>query len=71
VFAGVGAVVLGVPAALGYRRTELGLGPGLAVLAGAGFAWLRERTGSLVAPASVHWAVNGTGALLTSAGWGR
>ena len=34
-------------------------------LAGAGFAWLRERTGSLVAPAALHWALNGTGVLLT------
>ncbi len=39
-------------------------------LAGAGFAWLRERSGSLVAPAAVHWALNGVGVLLAAAGWG-
>lgn len=37
--AGVGVVVLGTALAVGYRRTELGLGPGLAVLA-AGAALL-------------------------------
>ena len=148
VFAAVGAVVLGAAGAAGYRRAELGLGPGLlvlaagvplltvadgttarrlllgiplgtvffeevlfrgvlwavlrravglrvamawqalafgawhlpgavaagqptwavfgvTVLAGAGFAWLRERSGSLVAPAVVHWTLNGVGVLLS------
>ena len=44
---------------------------GVTVLAGAGFGWLRERSGSLVAPAAVHWTLNGLGVLLSSVDVGR
>lgn len=55
-----------VPGALAAGQSTVGV-VAVTVLAGAGFAWLRERTGSLVAPALVHWAVNGTGVLLVGA----
>lgn len=42
-------------------------GVGLAVvatsLAGAGFTWLRYRTNSVIAPISLHWALNAVGAV--------
>jgi len=35
----------------------------LTTAAGVGFCWLRVRSGSLLAPALLHWAVNGLGLL--------
>jgi membrane protease YdiL (CAAX protease family) len=32
-------------------------------IAGVGFCWLRVRSGSLLAPALLHWAINGLGLL--------
>ena len=32
-------------------------------VAGIGFCWLRIRSDSLLAPALLHWAVNGLGVL--------
>lgn len=32
-------------------------------VAGLGLSWLRRRTGSLLAPIGLHWALNGAGAL--------
>ncbi|MGW2660381.1 CPBP family intramembrane glutamic endopeptidase [Nocardia tengchongensis] len=49
------------------------LGIALAVLATAGagvvFTWLRRRSGSLLAPIALHWAVNGAGALAAAVVW--
>lgn len=49
------------------------LGIGLAVIATAGagvvFTWLRRRSGSLLAPIALHWAVNGAGALAAAVVW--
>lgn len=36
-------------------------------LAGLGFCWLRVRSGSLLAPALLHWALNGLGLLAVRA----
>lgn len=45
----------------------------LAVLAtgtaGFVFSWLRRRSGSLLAPIALHWALNGTGALAAALVW--
>jgi len=45
----------------------------LAVLAtaaaGAVFTWLRQRSGSLLAPIALHWSVNGLGALAAAVVW--
>lgn len=46
---------------------------GLAVLAtsiaGMVFTWLRRRSGSLLAPIALHWALNGSGALAAAVVW--
>lgn len=34
-------------------------------VAGLGFIWLRRRTGSLLAPVGMHWALNGLAAIAT------
>lgn len=34
-------------------------------VAGLGFIWLRRRTGSLLAPMGMHWAINGLAAIAT------
>ncbi|MFF7942049.1 CPBP family intramembrane glutamic endopeptidase [Nocardia gamkensis] len=45
----------------------------LAVLAtaaaGVVFTWLRQRSGSLLAPIALHWSVNGAGALAAAIVW--
>ena len=45
----------------------------LAVLAtgaaGYVFAWLRRRSGSLIAPIALHWSLNGLGALAAALVW--
>lgn len=58
--AGLSAVLGG-----GWLGQLLGiLGAVLATsVAGAGFIWLRERTGSILAPVGLHWALNAGGAL--------
>jgi membrane protease YdiL (CAAX protease family) len=38
-------------------------------LAGVVFCELRRRSGSLLAPAGLHWAVNGLGVLAAAAVW--
>ncbi len=38
-------------------------------LAGAVFTWLRRRSGSLLAPIALHWALNGAGALAAALAW--
>lgn len=51
------------------KDLPLGLGTPVAIagsvvataIAGLGFTWLRNRSGSLVAPILLHWALNGTG----------
>ncbi|NNH71811.1 CPBP family intramembrane metalloprotease [Nocardia uniformis] len=49
------------------------VGIALAVVATAGagmvFTWLRRRSGSLLAPIALHWAVNGAGALAAAVVW--
>ncbi|MFC9993584.1 type II CAAX prenyl endopeptidase Rce1 family protein [Nocardia sp. NPDC127526] len=49
------------------------IGIALAVVAtaaaGAVFTWLRRRSGSLLAPIALHWAVNGAGALAAALVW--
>ncbi|ETD31394.1 CPBP family intramembrane glutamic endopeptidase [Williamsia sp. D3] len=37
--------------------------------AGLAFIWLRRRSDSLLAPISLHWALNGTGALGAAIAW--
>jgi uncharacterized protein len=37
--------------------------------AGLVFCWLRWRSGSLIAPAALHWALNGAGVLAVAAVW--
>ena len=45
---------------------EVGVQVMVTGLAGVGFAWLRARSGSVLAPALAHWALNGTA---YAAGW--
>lgn len=49
------------------------VGIALAVLAtgaaGMVFSWLRQRSGSLLAPIALHWSVNGLGALTAAVVW--
>ena len=53
-------------ASVGVRPRDLVL-----VTTGAGvvFCWLRLRSGSLLAPIGLHWAVNGVGILASSVVW--
>ena len=37
--------------------------------AGYVFAWLRRRSGSLIAPIALHWSLNGLGALAAALVW--
>lgn len=37
--------------------------------AGFVFTWLRQRSGSILAPIALHWALNGTGALAAALVW--
>ena len=37
--------------------------------AGAVFTWLRNRSGSLIAPIALHWSLNGIGALAAALVW--
>ncbi|MBF6474102.1 MULTISPECIES: CPBP family intramembrane glutamic endopeptidase [Nocardia] len=37
--------------------------------AGVVFTWLRQRSGSLLAPIALHWSVNGAGALAAALVW--
>lgn len=57
----------GLSALLGTGSFGKWMGVALAVvatsLAGAGFIWLRHRTDSVLAPVSLHWALNAVGAL--------
>lgn len=37
--------------------------------AGFAFSWLRQRSGSLIAPIALHWSLNGVGALAAALVW--
>jgi membrane protease YdiL (CAAX protease family) len=52
------------PGGAGIRVAGTVLATGLA---GLGFCWLRARSGSLLAPALLHWALNGLGLLAARA----
>lgn len=47
----------------GSSRRAVALAVASTTVAGAGFAWLRERSGSVLAPALLHWTTNGAGYL--------
>ncbi|MGW0178180.1 CPBP family intramembrane glutamic endopeptidase [Nocardia sp. NPDC003345] len=63
----------GLSAAIGGGLLGQITGILLAVAATAGaavvFTWLRHRSGSLLAPIALHWAVNGAGALAAALVW--
>lgn len=63
----------GLSAVLGQGSFAKWAGVVLAVAAtsaaGAGLTWLRHRTGSVIAPMAVHWAVNAAGAVAAAAAW--
>jgi uncharacterized protein len=62
-----------IAAPLGAGRAGQALGVVAAVLAttvaGVVLCWLRLRSGSLLAPIALHWAVNGTSVLAAAAVW--
>lgn len=49
----------------------LGIGGAVVATSAAGFVliWVRRRSGSLLAPIALHWALNGMGALAAAAVW--
>ncbi|WP_039795472.1 CPBP family intramembrane glutamic endopeptidase [Nocardia araoensis] len=63
----------GLSAFVGGGVTGQIVGILLAVLAtaaaGVVFTWLRQRSGSLLAPIALHWSVNGAGALAAAIVW--
>ncbi|MGQ4618142.1 CPBP family glutamic-type intramembrane protease [Nocardia sp. R7R-8] len=63
----------GLSAFVGGGVTGQVVGILLAVLAtaaaGVVFTWLRQRSGSLLAPIALHWSVNGAGALAAAVVW--
>lgn len=62
---------VGGPLGTGTAGQLLGVAGAVLVTTGAGvvFCWLRLRSGSLLAPIGLHWAVNGVGILASSVVW--
>lgn len=70
---GLSSSNLGLSRLLGGGVTGMLAGVTLAVFAtgaaGFVFSWLRRRSGSLIAPIALHWALNGLGALAAALVW--
>jgi uncharacterized protein len=47
----------------GSPRRAIALAAVSTTVAGLGFGWLRDRSGSVLAPALLHWTTNGSGYL--------
>ena len=49
----------------------IGIAAAVVATAAAGlvFTWLRQRSGSLIAPIALHWSLNGIGALAAALVW--
>lgn len=60
-----GAVGTGLPGIVAGVLLAVAVTSGAGVLLG----WLRSRSGSLLAPIALHWAVNGFGALAAALAW--
>jgi tRNA pseudouridine32 synthase/23S rRNA pseudouridine746 synthase len=59
------------PLGTGTAGQLLGVAGAVLITTGAGvvFCWLRLRSGSLLAPIGLHWAVNGAGIIASSVVW--
>lgn len=70
---GLTASNAGLSSVLGAGSFGQWVGVSLAVAAtataGVGLTWLRHRTGSVVAPIMLHWALNAVGALAAAVAW--